>query len=130
MQVEQLRTALLEVGRNDLADDLSNKNKDVRSEVDRKLRGDCYELIQSNFLHDFCLTDIGYVRRCQVVVKQLDRPVASPEFCSRVICWDFESDAITIFLSQYISDIDIFAGTHIFGGADMFGGTDISLRQN
>jgi len=26
---------------------------------------------------------------------------------ARAICWDFESDAIPIFLSQYISDTDI-----------------------
>jgi len=27
---------------------------------------------------------------------------------ARAICWDFESDAISIFLSQYISDTDIW----------------------
>jgi len=35
-----LRKALLEAGRNDLAEELNSKNKEVHTEADKKIRGD------------------------------------------------------------------------------------------
>ena len=39
-KVEELRTALIGAGRNDLAKDLNTKHREVRATTDKKLRGD------------------------------------------------------------------------------------------
>lgn len=38
--MQELRAALLEAGRNDLAEELNNKYKEIHKEADKKLRGD------------------------------------------------------------------------------------------
>ena len=39
VQVDELKTALLEAGRNDLAEELFTKNRDYRAEIDKEIEG-------------------------------------------------------------------------------------------
>lgn len=50
MQVEDLRVALMEAGRNDLAEELATRNKEYRQQIDERLEGRLYKKLFLRFL--------------------------------------------------------------------------------